>query len=255
MPTMQEYARRMRRETKLHAAWPPDLALGLGAFGPMDKAIFEPIGELEADEMAALDTTASANDFAYDIQINSERRLNADLKAVAEAGVANGKALLEIGFSSEQGFLFAAPRTRNRRFSNFASLGRLLTERLERGDWNLAHHIVVQVTTADRATVILSANKVGRVAFEVDGKAPVDADLVASLDGKAGLVTMSGVGMRFIGGGPVTPLFRLAQLRRRWIGQPEVKYRDAVDEASEVHPVNEDFELALYEREDVEGAA
>ena len=79
------------------------------------------------------------------------------------------------------------------------------------------------------------------MSFQVDASSPLDGKVVASLNARASLLSESGVGLRIVGEGPLVPLFRLAYLRRRWLGGTDVSYRTAPD--ATVVALDDEFEL------------
>lgn len=61
--------------------------------------------------------------------IKSTRSLRAHLSAEAKTKVADGKALLEIKFTSEEGVVFAAPSISITEIASMQTLGHFLNER------------------------------------------------------------------------------------------------------------------------------
>jgi hypothetical protein len=175
--------------------------------------------------------------------IKSTRSVNSHLSAKAKTKVGKGKALLEIKFSSDEGIVFAAPSVKITEINSMPTLGRILNERRGKGNWNLDHAVVVQVSEAESATILLSNQAGAGVDFEVAADAPVNAQLVARLDAGVSLIDSHGVGIKIIGEGPLTPLFKLAHLKRRIVGDPRIAYREALG------PVTDD-ELSVYEVDD-----
>ena len=113
---------------------------------------------------------------------------------------------------------------------------------------DIDHAVVVQVNVADSATIILSNQSGAGMDFEVDAKAPVNAQLVAKLDVGASLLGSRGVGVNIVGTGPLTPLFKLAYLKRRILGDPKIAYRDAIaPDAGDVivQEVDKDYVLVV----------
>ena len=154
--------------------------------------------------------------------------LNSHLSAEAKAKVGKGKALLEIKFSSEEGIVFVAPSIKITEITSMAALGRILNERRLEGNWSMDLAVIVQVSAAESATILLSNQASAGMDFEVAADARVSAQLVAKLDAGASLVNSRGVGMKIVGEGPLTPLFKLAYLKRRILGDPKIVYREAV---------------------------
>jgi hypothetical protein len=250
MPSEQQYGASIRRETSLFANWQPNSPREIGDFGPVNGALFEFFGRLDPAEIEALGKRESPSPASYDIMINSTRSLNSHLSAEAKAAnVADGKALLGIKFSSEEGIVFAAPSIKITEITSMAALGNILNKRRRDSNWSMDHAVVVQVSEAESATILLANQADAGMDFEVAGDVPVNAQLVAKLDAGASLINSHGVGMKIIGEGPLTPLFKLAYLKRRIIGDPRIVYREALapgtDEQLEVHEVDDEFVLVV----------
>lgn len=249
MPTDQQYGASIKNETSLFANWPPNSPREIGDFGRVNGSLFEFYGRLKPEEIEALGSRESPSPASYDIMIKSTRSLNAHLSAEAKAKVADGKALLQIKFTSEEGVVFAAPSISINEITSMLALGRFLNERRLNGNWDMDHAVVVQVSKAENATILLSNQKGAGIDFEVAANSPVNAQLVAKLDAGASVVDSHGVGIKIIGEGPLTPLFKLAYLKRKIFGDPKLVYREALAPDSrhvpDIHEIDEDYVLAV----------
>jgi hypothetical protein len=249
MPSDQQYGSSIRRETSFFANWPPNGPREIGDYGRVNGALFEFFGHLDPAEIEALGKREGPSPAGYDIMINSTRSLNTHLSAGADANLGQGKALLEIKFSSEEGVVFAAPSIKITEITSMAALGRILNERRRDGNWNMDHAVVVQVSAAESATILLSDRADAGIEFEVAADAPVNALLVAKLDAGMSLIDSHGVGIKIIGEGPLTPLFKLARLKRRILGDPAIVYREAPephpDDELDVHEVDDEYVLVV----------
>lgn len=250
MPTNQQYGDSIKDETSLFANWPPNSPREIGDYGRVNGSLFEFYGRLAPEEITTLGSREGPSAASYDIMIKSTRSLNARFSAGAETQVADGKALLEIKFSSDQGIVFAAPAVSISEITSMEALGHLLNTRRVEGNWDMDHAVIVQVSNAESATILLSNQEGAGIDFEIEADVPVNAQLMAKLDAGTSVVDSRGVGMKIIGEGPLTPLFRLARLKRRIIGDPKIVYRDALApdaaRAPDIHDIDEEFVLAVY---------
>jgi hypothetical protein len=228
MAAKNSYAVKMRELTHSFASWPPTEPRAIGDFGLVKDGVFQFYGRLSAPEIASLGSR-DGPPARWDLTYKATRGLNTDAKARAEAGVVEGKALLEVGFNTEDAFMFTAPDVRIKQVEDLITLGRLLNQRRLEGDWNMDHAVVVEVSTATTATIVLSEQNGANLKLEIDAKAPVTAEVVANLKADAAYLDSKGVGVRLIGEGPLTPLFKLAFLRKRLVQSPEIAYRDGTE--------------------------
>lgn len=250
MPTDQQYGASIRAETSLFANWPPNSAREIGDFGRVNGSLFEFYGRLTPEEIEALGSREGPSPASYDIMIKSTRSLNAHVSGEANAKVADGKALLVIKFTSDQGVVFAAPSVSITEITDLLALGHFLNERRLEGNWDTDHAVVVQVSKADSATILLSKENGAEINFEVSANAPVNAQLVAKLDAGTSMVDSHGVGIKIIGEGPLTPLFKLAYLKKRLFGDPRIVYREAIapdaPQAPDIHEIDDEYVLTVF---------
>jgi len=256
MPTDQQYAEQIRKETSLFANWLPNSARAIGDFGRVNGALFEYYGRLDPDEIQALGSRSGPSPAGYDIMIHASRALGAKLGGQVDAGPAAGKAMLEIKFSSEKGIVFSAPTGVITAIESMQVLGTTLKQRRLEGNWDMDHAVVVETVTVASATILLSNQRGAQIDFEVAANAPVNAQLMAQLDARASVLDSRGVGIKIIGEGPLTPLFRLAYLKKKILGDPKIVYRQALRPGAdkegagdvpdpEIHEIDDEHVLAV----------
>ncbi len=193
----QLYVSQMHDRVGFFAAWPLNQEIKIGHYGPIKGKLFQPFSQLMG--LVAPEAPGKAT---HDYTISADRLLNAQAKALADAGVPQGRALLEVHFHREAAVTFSAPESTITRVSNIKALGGRLVEMLNAGDWNRQHAIVVEVITAPLATIIASENAGAEVKFEVAADSPVSPQVMANLDEETQLKTYRGVGAKSIGKGP-----------------------------------------------------
>lgn len=237
------YTSSIRNETGLFAAWLPSSRIEIGDYGLVRGTLFERMNQLKG-----LNAEPGPAIAGYDFTINAHRSLNTKAEALADAGVSHGKALLEVGFSKEAGVSFSAPDARISRVQNIQALGQKLVDLLRKGNWEIEHGIVVEVVTATRATIVASLQAGAQVKFAVGADTPMTGQVLANLDAGTSLVMEKGVGVKVIGEGPLTPLFRLAYLKSHWFRDPKIAFRGAHDSppAPEQIKISEQDVLEIY---------
>lgn len=249
IPTDQQYGSIIRGETTFFANWPPNAPREIGDFGRVNGALFEFFGRLDPAETEALGKRQGPSPAGYDIMFKSARKLNSHLSAEVKAIVGDGKVLLEFHFSSEEGIVLVAPSIMITEITSMAELGRVLNKRRKEGNWIMEHAVIVQVSVAESATIVLSDQAQAGMQFAIAAGVPVNPHLIARLDAGTSLVSYHGVGIKIVGEGPLTPLFKLASLQRRVLGKPKVVYRDALTPGTEtdveVYDVDDEYVLVV----------
>jgi hypothetical protein len=216
----QEYASQIRKEIGIFAAWLPNALIEIGQYGQLQGALFQPQRQLKG--LYAKPNPAKAT---YDFTIHADRAINTDAKALVQAGVTSGNALLEVSFQKEAAVTFSAPDCEIKRVDDLRALGEKLIAMKEAGSFQKDDCIVVEVVTAPKATIIASLKSGAEVKFEVGAKTPISAQVMANLDEASSLKISKGVGAKVIGEGPLTPLFRLAFLKSHLLSSPTIAFR------------------------------
>jgi hypothetical protein len=243
MAMVDEYLSEMHKQTKMRATWPLETRLEIGDFGELKTGEFKVFGRLTGAEISSLNVREGAK-ADWDITYKSHRNVYSHTEAQAKAKIAKGKALLEITFDSEESFMFTSPGTLAIQATDIRALGDMLKDRLGRDDWDLNHVVVVGLSKARSATVLLSDQQGANIQFELDATTPPSPDVVANLKSDNSLINYHGVGIRLIGSGPLTPLYRVAKLHQTfWLKNLEVAYRGEPDESFEV---DQEYSISIY---------
>jgi hypothetical protein len=240
-PIAQQYAATIRDQTRFFATWPPNAAVAIGDHGPMDGALFERFSNL-----GGLKSTQGPAKAGFDIQIGAQRGLNFDANARAQYQLTEGQALLEIGFSTASGVMFSTEDAQVTRTDDIGALGRQLASLHDEGKWDLSHGIVIELISVPKATILASQSVGAQAKFSVDGKTPVTASAMANLKADASMLLSKGVGVKIVGEGPLTPLFRLAFLCTHVFRPPDIQYRGVLDTPQEIAEISDKHDLAVY---------
>jgi hypothetical protein len=241
--TDQLYATQMKQETTRFANWPPNAPIGIGTYGTINGALFEP-----EEQITGLTTITSDAPASMDFTIHANRTLNTSAQALVDAGVSSGKALLEVSFQDEAGVTFSAPETWTIRVASFKELGDILLARNQAGDWNKDHSVIYEIIRATKATIIVSKSSNASIKFAVAADTPINPTVMANLDVNSSIAVEKGVGAKIIGEGPIYPLFRLLFLKSHFFGDPTIeKRRGAIaGEEDKIHPLTDDYYLELF---------
>jgi hypothetical protein len=243
MSIEQIYASNIRDETGLFATWVPNAEIGIGDYGPINGVLFQPINRLDG-----IDSKLAPAGASYDFTIHAQRSLNTKAEALADAGVSSGKALLEVSFNKEAGVTFSAPDARITRVQNIEALGAKLIDLYKRSKWNKEHGVVFEVYTASQATIIVSNLSGAQMKFVVAADTPVSGVVMAKLDIQNSLVMEKGIGLKIVGKGPLTPLFRLAFLKPKVFHDPQIVFRGqgGTNLEPKKFEISEDYSLEIY---------
>lgn len=237
------YAAQIRDQTGMFAAWFPNAEIAIGDYGTVNGPLFEKLARL-----ASVPATPAPAKATYDFNINADRAINVDAKAMADAGVTSGNALLEVKFHKQAAVSFSAPDGVINRVADLLKLGRRLIDLEQSAQWKRKDYFIVfEVVTVPIATILVSQNAGAEIKFEVGAKTPINPQVMANLDTTSSLKMSKGVSTKIIGEGPLTPLFRLAFLKSRFLDDPEIKvYRGPSEAGPEQVEISNEHYLEIY---------
>ena len=248
MPGNEIYLAAMKEKTGLFATWPVNQPVALGDYGRLEGARFTRVGSLGEKVAKKFGTRKSQGEAEMEVSASSSRQIGGNVDGSAEAGVASGDATVKVSFDSEGGFLFVAAGTTVTEVDDLKKLGDLMREKHDRGEWNADHHVVVQLLTAEKVTILCQTRVALTSPFESKGDGPATAGALAKLDAGVGYVDSSGVATRVLGEGPVTPLMGLAYLKRHFFRGSELRVRDIEDEDDLIVKLEGDDALGVIGR-------
>ena len=107
---------------------------------------------------------------------------------------------------------------------------------------------MVRVLTASTTSIYVSEKAGASVSLSVDAKAKAEVAMLTKAKGSIDLVRSRGVGVKITAKGPLTPLFELAFLRRRFFDDPSIELRSldvSDDNDLERYDIDEEYALAL----------
>jgi hypothetical protein len=220
MSIAQRYAARIRSETGYFAAWLPNSVVRLGDFGSLDGSVFQPLGNMgQVPEIRESPSTDIS------IVVGVTHRLSPEAGIDADTGVATGTALIDIDFNDEVGIVLNASDARLTRIVDLVALGNRLRSIQPSDDWKADSWFVHEVTTVGRATIFASQGRGAKIRLKVSANASGLAEALASVSGASSAVMERHIGVKIFGHGPLTPLFRLARLKRRLFGDRVISFR------------------------------
>ncbi|GAB3428531.1 hypothetical protein [Flindersiella endophytica] len=211
----EQYTRELYKKWHYFATWAPNLRLALGDVGVLRGFRFDRWTSL-ADLGVDFATRAPGEpaDYSHSSAGQVDVSLDGDVGAPALAG-GGAQLKLTVSFKSAQATYFHAVRCTSEDVSDLPSLERALVELRRAGTWRQEYVVVTQLVRTGPAIILVSDRAGARAQVQVKADyAPVPVALGAA---SAALTasTASGMATSVISpDGGVTPLFRVAKLRR-----------------------------------------
>ena len=207
------YVQGIHHKLDYFATWLPGRTLTLGDFGPLVDGALDYKGRL-ADQHVAFDERVDRNPVDY--SHTSDAGVRIDIKAAAATAVPAIKGKAAVHFAQRGAFVFHATGCVGHAIADQVDLEAQLRAAHEQGRWDLDWVVVTEVVWAERATILI-ANSVGaQVDLSVQGDLAAAVRNLASAEAGVALEAQSGDVTQVIAATGLTPLYRLARLKKRW---------------------------------------
>ena len=227
----KQYAREMNEKFGYFATWLPNVRLKLGDIGIIREQVFEPVSSLEQLGIAfALDRDRQAADLDY----TSSDAVSIEAKASATAhdpaatpATADGS--ISISFSRAEAVVFQASGCVTSRIADVKSLGEEILSRYHRDAWDPDHVVVTDLITAAGGTILISNGQNAHIDLALRGGVGSAMAKLAEANANVTVTRAVGIGTRIVAAAGLTPLFKVAGVKRRIFRSDQFARRGADD--------------------------
>ncbi len=214
------YTREMYDKFKLHAAWPPNSLIRLGDVGAMEEGErFVYRTSLEEQEIPFHEDAPGgpasyehATDGAVSFTFKGQGQAPMAGSALSEANAG-----ITVGFSRENAVYFRADGTVLLRISNQAQMEQRILDAYERGVWDPAWMVVVEVVRASACTVLISGSRSSTIELETAGAIGTSGFSFADMTAGISIRSQREMSTQVIAATEVTPLLRVRRLRWKFL--------------------------------------
>lgn len=244
MSIAKAYARELREQTSYSATWWPHVPVAIGDVGRLHKNEWTRLTTLDALGIPFTADEGSAADVSYASQ-NAVKVSGGARGSTSGATTSVGKVdgTLHIEFNREGAMVFETVGTRSRRMQDTHSVGRRIIERFHAGAWESDYVVVTEVLTAASAVVLVSSGRGGVVDLAANADVAPSLGGLAKLGAELKLASAENIGVKILGGEPLTPLFKAFRVKDRWFGTTTLESRrSAADEEPLVRTDYDDFD-------------
>jgi hypothetical protein len=226
----KQYARELHQKFGYLASWLPNTRIMLGDVGIIRNQIFEPVSSLRSLRIA-FDTDRDRQpadlDYTSSAAVSIQTRAAGGAPITDLAGV-NAEGSINISFSRADAVVFQAAACTTSRIADLMSLGDEILSRYYRDDWDPRHVVVTDLVTAKAATILISNSRDAHI--ELALKAQVaPATSLADANANFSVTRASGIGTLIVAAEGLTPLFRVAGVKRRLLRDDEFARRQPGD--------------------------
>jgi hypothetical protein len=227
----KQYAREMNHKFGYFATWLPNVRLKLGDVGVVREQIFEPVSSLEQLGIAfAIHRDGQAADLDY----TSSDAVSIEAKAFGAAhnpaATAQADGSISISFSRAEAVVFQASGCVMSRIADVKSLGEEILSRYQRDAWDSDHVVVTELITAAGGTILISNGQNAHIDLSLRGGAGSAMAKLAEAHANVSVTRAVGIGTRIVAAAGLTPLFKVAGVKRRFFRNDQFARRQA-DEA------------------------
>lgn len=212
---VHRYTEEVHGQFSYWATWLPTSRIRLGDLGLIQNRVFDP-----QTSLTALGVPFEVTDGSDSLNLQYATRNGVETTFQASASnqlipqVPQGKAGVEVAFTTSNGLVFVVKDGRETRIADLDGINRELLKLIERGDVAREYALVTHVVEATAVTVLISSSS--------DAKLVVSADV----DLNAGLLDLASVGVglsrvsskdmqtELVAAQGATPLFKLAGYKK-----------------------------------------
>ena len=219
MSIAKAYTRELREQTGYSATWWPHVPVALGDVGRLHKNEWARMTTLEALGIPFTLDEGPAADISYASKEAVKVQAGATGNTTGVSGPAGRvEGTLHIEFNREGAVVIETAGTRSRRMKDIDAVGRKIIERFHAGNWDPDYVVVTEVLAVASGVVLVSSSRGGSVDLAATGDVAPALGSLAKLGANLKLASEESIGVKIIGGEPLTPLFKAFRVNDRWFG-------------------------------------
>jgi hypothetical protein len=232
MPAInQQYAREMNEKFGYFATWLPNVRVKLGDVGVVRDHVFEPVSSLEQMGIAFdvdRDRQTADLDYTSSDSVSIETKVSGAVHDPA-ATTASADGNISISFSRANAVVFQASGCLTSKIADVKSLGDQILSLYNRDKWDPDHVVVTDLVTAAGATILISNGQNAHIDLALKGQAAPAMAKLADANANLTVTRAVGIGTRIVAAAGLTPLFKVAGVRRRFFRDDQFARRGAND--------------------------
>jgi hypothetical protein len=202
------------------AAWLPGDKFRLGDIGIIRNNLFTRVitlGELGIEFTERADNDPTPIDYVSEsgvsIFFKTAGEINRSLPNIPKAKVGIG-----VDFSQKGAFIIKAPESFAPSIENLVQLERDIINLYACAQWRSEWVVIIRLVKTPVASIIVSNSSKSKIELSAEGDIPLASLDLGNASLNFGVKAQTGDVAKFIGAKNLTPLFKLAQLKSRWLG-------------------------------------
>jgi hypothetical protein len=224
----RQYTREMYEKFGYFATWLPNVRLKLGDVGVVKERAFEPASSLEKLGIA-FDTDCDRQPADVDYTSSDAVSIETKVSGAVHDPAAMADGNISISFSRADAVVFQASGCVASKIADVKSLGDRILALYHRGAWNPDHVVVTDLISAAGATILISNGSNAHIDLALKGQPAADMAALANASANIAVTRAVGIGTRIVAAAGLTPLFKVAGVRRRIFRDDQFARREAED--------------------------
>jgi hypothetical protein len=225
----EQYTEEIHREFGYSATWLPNTKLSLGDVGFFRRNRFDRVTSLS--EMG-VSTAVGEPGEPSDLEYSSADQIQFSWHADAEgnpASATGASTTISVLFSRAHAVVFQALASRVVAIGDLAALAAALLPLGEGGIWQRDYAVITELVRTGPSAVLVSSQANARADFRVRADALAGPCTLAQAAANLSMISASGVAVKALAPGGLTPMFRACAFRSRLRKKPRLEYRGEND--------------------------
>ncbi len=218
---MKQYLKEMNGKFLYRATWEPNKPLRIGDIGILEKGVFSHRSTLESENIP-MEVRVDENEGS--LKYNSEGSVDIKTKLAGKAKMPQSQlgeldAGFSIHFSREKSIVFQLNGAKTHIITNVGAIETEVLSRFMQNKWRKNWVIITELIEGKEGTIIISNSKESSIELKAKANVNPSANIDiadASLD--LGVVSKKNIGTEIIGKGGLTPLYRVAGIKKKIFG-------------------------------------
>jgi hypothetical protein len=222
---MKQYLKEINKKFQYRATWEPGKTLRIGDIGILEKGIFSLRSTLEQEQIALqirVDESEGSLKYTSEGSVEIKAKLAGEM-SMPQSQLAKGDAGFVVQFKKQNAVVFTINGTKTYQIENTGQIEREVLQRFAENKWPKDWLIITELVEAKEATILISNAKDSQIELKANADISPSSELnIADAEFNFSVVSKRGLSTEIIAKEGVTPLYRVAGIRKPLLGDPSL---------------------------------
>jgi hypothetical protein len=222
---MKQYLKEINKKFQYRATWEPGKTLRIGDIGILEKGIFSLRSTLEQEQIALqirVDESEGSLKYTSEGSVEIKAKLAGEM-SMPQSQLAKGDAGFAVQFKKQNAVVFTINGTKTYQIENTGQIEREVLQRFAENKWPKDWLIITELVEAKEATILISNAKDSQIELKANADISPSSELnIADAEFNFSVVSKRGLSTEIIAKEGVTPLYRVAGIRKPLLGDPSL---------------------------------